>query len=83
MKRLAIKSGAIAVRSKVSVIWGYGSKKAYNAEVVGDSSVGEVQQANSHEDKPFAMKLVDPAPADTQGPPSHEERQNASLRRME
>ena len=82
MKRLAIKSGAVAVRSKVSVVWGK-SKKTYNAEVVGDGSVAQVQQANSHEDEPFAMELIDPAPTDTQGPPSREERQPALIKRME
>ena len=81
VKRSAIKSGAIAVGSKVSVVWGK-SKKTYNAEVVGDGSVAQVQQANSHEDEPFAMELVDPAPADTQGPP-REERQAALISRME
>ena len=85
VKRSAIKRGAITVGSKVSVIWGK-SKKTYNAEVVGidtDGSEAEVQQVTSHEDKPFAMELVDPAPADTQGPPSCEERQPALISRME
>ena len=45
VKRLANKS--ISVGSKVSVIWGK-SKKTYNAKVVGDGSVAEVQQATSH-----------------------------------
>ena len=56
VKRLAIKSGVIAVRSKVSVVWGK-SKKTYNAEVVGDGSVAQVQQTNSHEDKPLPWNL--------------------------
>ena len=50
---------------------------------MGDGSVAQVQQANSHEDEPFAMELVDPAPADTQGPPTREERQPALINRME
>ncbi len=59
------------------------SKKTYNAEVVGDGSIAEVQQVTFHEDEPFAMELVDPAPANTQGPPSREERQPAVISRME
>ena len=82
VQRSAIKSGAIAVGSKVSVVWGK-SKKTYNAEVVGNGNVAQVQQANSHEDEPFVMELVDPVPADTQGPPSREERQPAVISRME
>ena len=68
VKRSAIKSGAIAVRSKVPMVWGK-SKKTHNAKVVGDGSVAQVQRANSHEDEPFAIEVVDPAPADTQGLP--------------
>ena len=64
VKRSTIKSRAIAVGSKVSEVWGK-SMKTYNAKVVGDGSVAQVQQANSHDDEPFAMELVDPAPADT------------------
>lgn len=43
VKRSAVKSGAIAVGKKVSVVRGK-SKKVYNAEVVDDGSVVEAQQ---------------------------------------
>ena len=82
VKRSAIKCKAIAVRSKLSVVWGK-SKKTYNAKVVGNSSVAQVQQTNSYKDEPFVMELVDPAPADTQKPPSCEERQPALISRIE
>ena len=59
------------------------SKKTYNAEVVGDGSIAEVQQVTFHEDEPFAMELVDPAPTYTQGPPSHKQRQPALISRLE
>ena len=73
---------SIAVRSKVSVVWGKW-KKTYNAYVEGNGSVAEVQQAISHKDEPFAVEVVNPASTDTQGPPSHEERQPTLTSRME
>ena len=51
VKRSAVKSEAIAVGEKVSIVWGK-SKKVYNAEVVDDGSSFEVpQQATSHKNR--------------------------------
>ena len=85
VKRSAVKSEAIAVGEKVSVVWGK-SKKVYNAEVVDDGSSFEVpQQATrtaAEEDEPLAMELADPAPAQTRRSP-HQDRQPALIQKMD
>ena len=73
------QSKAETLRSEAKCPW---YKKTYNAEVVGDDSIAQVQQALSHEGKPFAMELVNPYLADSQRPPSGEESQPALISRM-
>ena len=83
VKRSAIKSGTIAVGNKVSVVWGK-SKKTYNAEVVDDGSTVQAQRPTASREEPlFTLEMVDPPPADSQGPPPCEERQPALIEKME
>ena len=77
VKRSAIKSGAIVVRKKATVLLGM-AKKDYNAEVVDDGSITAPQQATSNDEEPLVFELADPAlgkpSSSSSGAPPHEDR---------
>ena len=84
VKRSAIKGGAIAIGEKVSVVWG--KSKTYNTKVVDDGSGFDVPRqatrGTAGEDKTLTLKLVDPAPEETQESP-HQDSQPALITKLD